>query len=233
VPGSHPSSHSLALSLPVSRHQEWCKETVFELSLRIPLIIRDPLAVVAPGSTSRVFAENIDIYRTLAELAGLPSPEAGVDGTSLAPLLRDVGAESAMRVSKPAAFGQHARCLRNASDGYKPIDPFTVADSCTMTPRDQLDWMGYSIRTDDWRYTAWVKWDGSTLQPEWTSVNATELYPHTVHPTSGPTDQVLNRPHCGRPEPTLVYRHFPCSTYHSLSQTPNPKQLTAMSCSLQ
>ena len=45
-------------------HNEWCKETVFELALRIPLMIRFPGADPSSiGSTTRVFAENIDIYR--------------------------------------------------------------------------------------------------------------------------------------------------------------------------
>mmetsp|Transcript_34778 Transcript_34778/g.91055 ORF Transcript_34778/g.91055 Transcript_34778/m.91055 type:complete len:95 (+) Transcript_34778:81-365(+) len=48
--------------------------------------------------------------------------------------------------------------------------------------------MGYSIRTDEWRYTAWVGWNGTTLQPVWAKVNATELYPHAEVP-GGPTDQ--------------------------------------------
>lgn len=207
-------------------YQEWCKETVFELSLRIPFLIRDPLSVVKPGSTTRVFAENIDIYRTLAELAGLPEPEAGVDGTSLAPLLR-VGesAERAMLLSKPAAFGQHARCLRNATNGYKPIDPFSTADSCTVTPRDQLDWMGYSIRTDDWRYTAWVGWNGSTLQPIWDTINATELYAHQIQ-TSGPTDQDFdaweneNLAHDPKNAATIQHLHSQLVTHYSAFALP-------------
>ena len=48
--------------------------------------------------------------------------------------------------------------------------------------------MGYSIRTDSWRYTAWVGWNGTALQPRWDDVNATELYSHVLKP-GGPTDQ--------------------------------------------
>lgn len=45
-----------------------------------------------------------------------------------------------------------------------------------------------SIRTDEWRYTAWVGWNGTTLQPRWDVVNATELYDHRLEP-GGSTDQ--------------------------------------------
>jgi hypothetical protein len=176
--------HLIFCSIP--EHNEWCKETVFELALRIPFMIRFPGAEPSTvGSTTRVF------YRTLADLAGVPDVEAGVDGTSLAPLLRSNPQASTARmlVSKPAAFSQHAHCLRDPANRYAPIDPFKTADSCTATPRDELDWMGYSIRTDDWRYTAWVGWNGTSLQPLWGVVNATELYSHALTPGGGPTDQ--------------------------------------------
>ena len=81
--------------------------------------------------------------RTLADLAGVPGVEQGVDGVSLAPLLRSfASATDRLLAEKRAAFGQHARCLRDVQNGYAPIDPFVTADSCTMTPREQLDWMG-------------------------------------------------------------------------------------------
>ncbi len=39
--------------------------------------------------------------------------------------------------------------------------------------------MGYSIRTNEWRLTAWLQWDGEALQANWSAINATELYNHT------------------------------------------------------
>jgi hypothetical protein len=51
-----------------------CKTTLFELALHIPFMIRDPRPTAPHGHSGEVtaaFAENIDIYRTLAELAGL------------------------------------------------------------------------------------------------------------------------------------------------------------------
>jgi len=37
---------------------------------------------------------------------------------------------------------------------------------------------GYSIRTDDWRLTAWLPWIGASLAGDWSRPNATELYDH-------------------------------------------------------
>lgn len=165
----------------LGEHNEWCKETVFELALKIPFIIKVPGPNFKAGRTN-AFAENIDIYRTLSDLAELSTPEPGVDGVSLAPLLMSAGGttkgdHSKMVVPKTAAFAQHAHCLRDPTT-LTPLDPWKDADSCTVTPRNLLQYMGYSIRTDSWRYNEWVGWDGETLSANWSAVNATELYDH-------------------------------------------------------
>jgi hypothetical protein len=62
-----------------------------------------------------------------------PQVEAGVDGISLAPLLRTPHTSTAeLLMAKSAAYGQHAHCLRDVKNGYAPIDPFKTADSCTV-----------------------------------------------------------------------------------------------------
>ena len=38
--------------------------------------------------------------------------------------------------------------------------------------------MGYTMRTDRYRYTEWVAWNGSSLTPLWDRVEARELYDH-------------------------------------------------------
>lgn len=66
-------------------HGIWGKHTNFELATRIPLIIAAPGK--AAGASSALL-ETVDIYPTLASLAGLPAPE-GLDGKSFAALLDD------------------------------------------------------------------------------------------------------------------------------------------------
>jgi arylsulfatase A-like enzyme len=83
-------------------HGLWCKHTNFESATRAPLIIVDPGAKTA-GQRTAALVEFVDIYPTLAELAGLPPP-AGLEGTSLVPLVRNPRAPW-----KKAAFSQYPR----------------------------------------------------------------------------------------------------------------------------
>lgn len=72
-------------------HGMWTKHTNYEQAARIPLIIAGP--GVSAGST-RQPAETVDLYPTLCELAGLPTPRAPqpLDGVSLVPVLRNPAA---------------------------------------------------------------------------------------------------------------------------------------------
>ncbi len=71
-------------------HGMWTKHTNYEQANRIPLIIVAP-GVAKPGRHTRQLAETVDIFPTLAELAGLPKPRGPqpIDGLSLVPVLRD------------------------------------------------------------------------------------------------------------------------------------------------
>ncbi len=69
-------------------HGIWTKHTNYEQANRIPLFI------IAPGmkpGAARGFVETVDIFPTLAELAGLPQPAGPqpIDGLSLVPVLKD------------------------------------------------------------------------------------------------------------------------------------------------
>lgn len=71
---------------------KWSKAgSLFEYGTRVPLIIDAP-GLAGNGQSCRRIVQSQDIYRTLAELAGLPLPR-GVEGHSLVPLLQQPAVE--------------------------------------------------------------------------------------------------------------------------------------------
>ncbi len=132
---------------------------------------RVPLIIRAPGASSngrscRALVEFVDLYPTLCALAELPIPEQ-LEGKSLVPLLADTEGKV-----KDAAFSQFER--RHQDRQY----------------------MGYAMRTEDYRYIEW-------LEAETGAVAARELYDHrrdpqenqnlAVHSQHGPLMEALNR----------------------------------------
>ena len=75
----------------LGEHGMWCKHSVLETSLRVPLIIRTPGGL--QGYRSNEIVELLDLYPTLCDVARLSEP-AQLEGESLLPLLRDKQARS-------------------------------------------------------------------------------------------------------------------------------------------
>ncbi len=70
-------------------HGIWCKHTNYEQAARIPLIVSAP-GLRARGLQSPALVESVDVYPTIAELAGWPAPSVPqpLDGISFAKLLQ-------------------------------------------------------------------------------------------------------------------------------------------------
>lgn len=81
----------------LGEHDVWGKHTLFEESLRSPLIVRIP-DMKAPGKPTSSIIETIDLYPTLCDLAGLKLP-TGLNGKSIRPLLDDPQAAGHAAVS--------------------------------------------------------------------------------------------------------------------------------------
>jgi iduronate 2-sulfatase len=145
----------------LGEHALWAKTSNFELDARVPLIIATPNH--PRGQRTDALVELLDLYPTLADLCGLQAP-ANLEGTSLRPLLDDPTS-----TVKSAAITQHPRPAY-----YSEEEP--------------LEAMGYSMRTDRYRYTEWrdVR-DGHVL--------ARELYDHRDDP--GETVNLAGQPQQG------------------------------------
>lgn len=105
----------------------WQKRTLFEQATRTPLVIRAPESM-GNGTSCRRIVELVDIYPTLASLAGITAP-GDLEGRDLTPLLNDPIADW---------------------NGFAVTQILRPAD-------DRLDQpvMGRSIRTERYRYTEW------------------------------------------------------------------------------
>ena len=92
-------------------HGMWTKHTNYEQANRIPLLAVVPGAS-RPRSVTKSFVETVDIFPTLAELAGLPPPTGPqpIDGRSFASLVRQP--ETAHRDHATHCFPRGARLGR-------------------------------------------------------------------------------------------------------------------------
>lgn len=108
--------------LHLGEHGWWNKVTLFQRSAAVPLIIVPP-GQAAGGTVCRQPVELLDLYPTLASLAGLRAP-AGLQGQSLTPLLQDPEA----RRTRPAysvvsrAGGLMGRSVHTARYAYTEWD---------------------------------------------------------------------------------------------------------------
>jgi iduronate 2-sulfatase len=121
----------------------WCKMTNYEMDTRVPLIIK-PAQPVGDDGKRRQIVESVDIFPTLCDLAGLSHPD-GLVGESLMKHFHNADEKG-----KPYAFSQFLRHgIWAAPDGRET--------------------MGYTVRTEDWRYVEWFHSDKA-------EVIARELY---------------------------------------------------------
>jgi iduronate 2-sulfatase len=170
----------------LGEHGGYCKQSNWELVARVPLIVRVPWLPATRGVRSKALVEIVDLYPTALELMGIGSAQrvpdlAQLEGTSFAPLL-NAGASllQSGTMWKNATFTQYPRC-KSTKEGTPPNDaPWKspTNNPCTHVKDHAFDAMGYSIRSDRWRYTLWVRWDGASKAPIWSQVVGEELYDH-------------------------------------------------------
>ena len=90
----------------LGEHAIWGKHALFEESLRSPLIIQYK-GLGAPGETTDSMVESIDVFPTLCQLTGVPTP-SGLDGVSLKPCLENISAKGHSAIS----YGRRGRTIR-------------------------------------------------------------------------------------------------------------------------
>jgi arylsulfatase A-like enzyme len=140
-------------------HDMWGKHTNYEQATKAPLIIAAP--GIKPGQ-SKSMTEFVDVFPTLCELAVGKVPTY-LDGKSLVPVMKN------NKVSvKEYAMSQYPRKMDKA-DINKTVDG-----------KGKL--MGYSMRTEQYRYTVWLKNFTSDQASSTDKVYTKELYDYVKDP---------------------------------------------------
>jgi iduronate 2-sulfatase len=103
--------------------------SLFEESARVPLLIVAP-GVSAKNAVAATPVAHVDLFPTLAELAGVTPPK-NLQGQSLVPMLKN-----------PATTGRGWALTQVTRGG---------GAGANAAPR----FFGYSLRTPRWRYTEW------------------------------------------------------------------------------
>jgi len=129
----------------LGEHDAWAKHSNVENDTRSPLVVSVP-GMAGAGQHTKALVEFVDVYPTLAELAGLPLSK-NLEGASFKPLLANP-----TQPWKAAAFSQYPRTV-----GKQKL-------------------MGYTMRTDRYRFTRWVH------AADHTKVTAVELYDEQTDP---------------------------------------------------
>jgi len=139
-------------------HDMWGKHTNFEQATKTPLIIAAP--GLKAGQTKSM-TEFVDVYPTLCELSGGVVP-ANLDGKSLVPVMKN------NKISvKEYAMSQYPRKM-------------SKSDIKKEDGKGKL--MGYSMRTEQYRYTVWLKDFTSDQAYNANKVYAKELYDYVKDP---------------------------------------------------
>ncbi|XP_078034218.1 iduronate 2-sulfatase [Augochlora pura] len=179
----------------LGEHAAWGKYSNFDAVLRVPLIIsmsdigNTTLDLSMKQVTIDSMVELVDIFPTIADLANVPIPichneketkdatrmERTIarpqfvcsEGISLVPLIRATMKQELLPWKK-AAFGQYPR---------PSVDP-SINPSSDEPRLKEIKIMGYTLRKDHYRYTAWLQFNPETKAPNWNVLIAEELYDH-------------------------------------------------------
>ncbi len=126
----------------------WTKHTNYEQANRIPLLFRAP-GVTQAGSSTKQLAESVDVFPTLAELAGLPKPAGPqpIDGVSLVPVLKDPAArvrDHAYQAYPKAKLGRAIRTER-----YRLVEWKKIGEAADQAEYELYDYEADPLETEN------------------------------------------------------------------------------------
>ncbi|KAM5146056.1 iduronate 2-sulfatase [Mantella aurantiaca] len=178
----------------LGEHGEWAKYSNFDVATRVPLMFYipgvtsrsqpqqniftyiDPLSSEPerniPGNVKEDAVELVSLFSTIVDLAQLPPlpecPDSSfhieicTEGQSLSPYLTT--SKDRKRNDETVAYSSYPR----------PSD--TPQWNSDKPDLKDITIMGYSMRTNEYRFTAWVGYNPITFETNFTDIHALELY---------------------------------------------------------
>ena len=121
----------------------WTKHTNFEQANRIPILISAP--GVKAGTSTQQLTESVDIYPTIAQLAGLPKPKVPqpIDGVSLVPVLQNPKARVRDHAYHAYPRGKLGRAIR--TDRYRLVQWRSLRNASQPVELELYDYANDSI----------------------------------------------------------------------------------------
>uniref|UniRef100_UPI00398EC26D iduronate 2-sulfatase isoform X2 n=1 Tax=Pristiophorus japonicus TaxID=55135 RepID=UPI00398EC26D len=184
----------------LGEHGEWAKYSNFDVATRVPLMFHVPgmtgafplpgqrmfpfinpfthkVGDLPAGLTRDVSVELVGLLPTLCQLLGLPAPprcpassfhvELCTEGESMASYLSSAATSCN---GESVVYSQYPR----------PAD--TPQQNSDLPSLKDIRVMGYSVRSDDYRYTQWVGYNPSTFSANLSDIHAGELYLYKTDP---------------------------------------------------
>ncbi|XP_033186851.1 iduronate 2-sulfatase isoform X2 [Bombus vancouverensis nearcticus] len=174
----------------LGEHAVWAKYSNYDVALKVPLIVSIPgltyeklkenTNVNNSSKGNQIFIDSIvelvDIFPTIADLANISIPICSnesmqitcSEGITFIPLIR-AALKNEVILWKKAAFAQYPR---------PSIEPSIHPNS--DEPRlKEIKAMGYTLRTNTYRYIAWLSFNPETMSPNWNNIIAEELYDYS------------------------------------------------------
>ncbi|RZC42461.1 iduronate 2-sulfatase [Asbolus verrucosus] len=164
-------------------HGEFSKFSNFDVATRVPLIIHVPGLTHTEIIVDQLI-ELVDLFPSLVDLTQISpglttcardghNSKLCTEGRSLVPLMVKVkNGHKQVSAAKKAVFSQYPR-----------PGPFPTQSPDSDRPElKDINIMGYSIRTERYRYTEWIKFNHTSFMPDWTTVYGKEFYDHLIDP---------------------------------------------------
>lgn len=153
------SDHSWSLG----EHCEWSKYSNYEVALKVPLIIYDPKMPQIAMKKVDAITELIDLFPTIVDIAGLA--EVPKCKNSL-----EYERDSITCTEGKSLHHRMASMNGNANNEfaysqYPRPGPFPTKSPDSDQPKlREIKIMGYSIRSRQFRYTAWIKFNNKKFK---------------------------------------------------------------------